>query len=291
MSAIDSLSKILDGPDGLRSRFGGAEIAIIRNCIAPGDFITRNAIDSLLHRSLLRWPYFSVFKEGVKPALGELTESRSVNGRISSGYASVGVSRHLDNGATLKLNQVEDWHRGTRDLLRGIEAALPVEAKAFVFLTPQDNTGMLPHRDGSHVLVIQLEGRKEWHLYDPGVVPRSDSGLDVDITTPPRIEVLEPGDVMYLPHGYPHAATAVGGWSLHLTYTLTEPTPQALVRAVVDSWLSSPAGEDLAARSAGLTPERRVGEVSESVAALLDTLDDATVVQNALATMRGRRVT
>ncbi|KOU36221.1 hypothetical protein ADK54_34865 [Streptomyces sp. WM6378] len=191
----------------------------------------------------------------------------------------------------MKLNQVEDWHRGTRDLLRGIEAALPVEAKAFVFLTPQDNTGMLPHRDGSHVLVIQLEGRKEWHLYDPGVVPRSDSGLDVDITTPPRIEVLEPGDVMYLPHGYPHAATAVGGWSLHLTYTLTEPTPQALVRAVVDSWLSSPAGEDLAARSAGLTPERRVGEVSESVAALLDTLDDATVVQNALATMRGRRVT
>lgn len=289
MSAHGSMHKVLDGPEGLVSRFGGTDALLIRDCIRPEDFVSRDQISSLLRRGLLRWPYFSVLKDGVKPPLSELTESRRILGRSRAGYASdAKITKHLDDGATLKLIQIEDWHRGTRDCLRTLESALPVEAKAFIFLTPEDNTGMLPHRDGSHVLVMQLEGRKEWRLYDPGAVSKSTSGLDVDVTAPPRVELLHPGDVLYLPHGYPHAATAVDGWSLHLTFTLAEPTPEALVHAMVDRWRASPAGAGVLARGAHSTPEQKVREISQSLMVALNGTEDAVIIQSALATMRAK---
>lgn len=48
-------------------------------------------------------------------------------------------------------------------------------------------------------------------------------GLDVDAQEATESFTLGPGDVLYLPHGWPHAARAFGGPSMHLTFTLAEP--------------------------------------------------------------------
>ena len=290
MPLDESLRSLADLPGGIPSFFGEQKIVILRGAVDVDEFVSRAEIDAVLDRGLLRWPYFGVVHDGRRPALAEITETRLVQGREVTGLADgAKIREHLRRGATLKLNQLEDWHRRTRDQQRGIESVLPVESKAFLFLTPEDNTGMLPHRDASHVLVVQLEGRKEWRLYDPGPVARGDAGLDVDTATPPRVEVLEPGDVLYLPHAYPHAATAVGGWSMHVTFTLEQPQPATLARAALARWQDAAGSAGLRAAHQDLTPAAKTRAVAASLHAELSRTTADDLVTTALGDMRARR--
>jgi len=289
---LDESLKFLTGSrDGILSFYRKQEIVILRKAVDVDQFITRKEIDAILDRGLLRWPYFTVLKNGQRAPIADITEARHVGGRELTGLAcGAGIQTHLSRGATLKLSQLEDWHRGTRDQQRSIESIIPVEAKAFVFLTPEDNTGMLPHRDGSHVLVVQLDGRKEWRLYNPGPIARSGPGLDVDTDTAPQVEVLEPGDVLYLPHGYPHAATAVGGWSMHLTFTLEEPAPDALADAVGRLWRESDDAAELRRDHQHLAPAEKARAVTMSLREELGRRTDDDIVTAALTGMRARQL-
>ncbi|MBL7256027.1 JmjC domain-containing protein [Paractinoplanes lichenicola] len=290
MPLDNSLRILADASGGIPAFFGEQKIVILRKAVDVRDFVTRAEIEAALDCGLLRWPYFGLVHDGRRTPLTEITETRVVQGREVTGLADGRkVREHLARGATLKLNQLEDWHRRTREQQRGIESVLPVASKAFVFLTPEDRTGMPPHRDASHVLVVQLEGRKEWRLYDPGPVVREDAGLDVDTLTPPRVEVLEPGDVLYLPHAYPHAATAVGGWSLHVTFTLEEPKPAALARAARTSWQDADGFARLRATHQELTRGDKVRAVAASLHAQLSRGTGDDLVTEALSDMRARR--
>jgi hypothetical protein len=113
---------------------------------------------------------------------------------------------------------------------------------------------------------------------------------------PPAIEaVLRPGDCLYLPRGYLHAATALGGVSTHLTigvhswtrYALAEQlVAQALRRVVQDPELrrSLPLGVDFADASA-LRPE--VERAKAALVAALTEGDSEVAAQALLTSARG----
>jgi ribosomal protein L16 Arg81 hydroxylase len=210
---------------------------------------------------------------------------RRVIGQKRGGFADpAAIRRLMARGATLKMNQLTDWHRPTRDLARQLEKELPVVAVGYVFWTPAEQRGMLPHRDAAHVIVIQLEGSKEWHLYaDPDQVG-ADAGLDVDTSRPSHVFTLEPGDALYLPHGWPHDAIAKDGPSLHLTFTLTEPTPEALIEALLLRFAQ--AEPELMNRFHARSLENRTSDVRAALSEQARTLDGANWAQTALASMR-----
>lgn len=135
---------------------------IFKKASPVADLIDETEILDLLETGLLRWPYFTLLKEGQQPEIPAFTTTRQVAGRAVSGFADpVRIRALLAAGATLKMSQLEDWHAPLRDVLRQIEARLPAEVKTYVFYTPRDSTGMLPHRDGSHVFAVQISGAKE----------------------------------------------------------------------------------------------------------------------------------
>jgi ribosomal protein L16 Arg81 hydroxylase len=242
-------------------------------------------IDSIVDLGLLRWPYFTVVHNGVQPSPAAITTSRDVIGQVTTGYADPeAVRRYLAGGATLKLNQLEDWHLPTRRLLRTLEAHLPAELMAFVFYTPSDSDGMAPHRDASHVIALQLAGTKEWRLYADQVDSRA--GLDVDASRPTDTIVTRPGDVLYVPHGCPHAATARDGRSLHLTFTITEPTPLDLVEAVMGTWEQT--GPELLLHHHRMVLTDKARAVRRLLGEHLDRVDDETLTADALQRMRRR---
>jgi hypothetical protein len=74
-------------------------------------------------------------------------------------------------------------------------------------------------------------------------------------------EVLEPGDCLYLPRGYLHAATALGDVSTHLTFGVHTWTRHALARTMLDRALLDLAG-DVEVRTA-LPLGVRVGDPSD----------------------------
>lgn len=263
----------------------GVSHRVEKQAVDPSGLLTSDGIRRLLDASLLKWPYFTLLKHGEVPTVSSYTTKRDVIGHKVAGFADPGaIGRHMEGGASLKLNQVGDWHRPTRDIARQLEEMLPVAVNSYIFWTPEESRGMLPHRDAAHVLVIQLEGRKEWHLYaEPDQIGAS-AGLDVDAVRPTHVFTLEPGDVLYLPHGWPHDAVARGGDSLHLTFTLTEPTPEDLVDALLRRFLDDE--HNLVHHFHTRPLPARTSEVRSALTEQAKTLDGAHWVRTALETMR-----
>eukprot|EP00957_Ditylum_brightwellii_P171764 13076041-Ditylum_brightwellii.AAC.1 len=101
------------------------------------------------------------------------------------------------------------------------------------YLTPPSNSqGFAPHYDDIEAFVLQLEGSKRWRVYSPmsmtETLPRESSAdyteKDLEGIEPVIDEILEPGDMLYMPRGWIHQAhTPLGKLgasaehSLHLT--------------------------------------------------------------------------
>ncbi|MFJ3723187.1 JmjC domain-containing protein [Streptomyces sp. NPDC090045] len=257
-----------------------------QGAVAPADFINAEEIERLLTASLIRWPYFMVLQDGQRPDPAGYTVARDVIGQSRGGFADAAkIRRLMRQGATLKLSQLSDWHRPTRKAVQAIEKVIPAAVATYVFWTPPGQRGMLPHRDASHVLALQMEGRKEWRLYaQPGQIV-STAGLDVDARQPSHTIVLEPGDALYLPHGWPHDANAVDGESsLHLTFTLTEPTPDDLIEAVLRRFCAQ--HHDLVHRHHARTLQQKSEEVLTALATVIDGYDADAWLESALSEIR-----
>ncbi|WP_042377161.1 JmjC domain-containing protein [Streptacidiphilus melanogenes] len=282
------LLRLIDDHDLLGS-YWNRRHGLFRAASPTDGLLDEAAVQSILDAGLLRWPYFTMLKEGQQPAVTEFTKKREVGGRPVGGFADpVQVRRLLADGATMKLSQIEDWHAPTRALMQSIEARLSAELKSYLFYTPRDNTGMLPHRDGSHVLAVQIAGAKEWRIYDEEGQIDSRSGLDVDVDSHSHRFVMEPGDVLYLPHGFPHVATAKNGTSLHLTFTITEPTPKDLVESLLSLLVGD--GGGLPLRDHRRSPAEEGEAVTKALLDLVGSVDGRVLVDTAVAAMRDRTV-
>ncbi|MFD3700369.1 JmjC domain-containing protein [Streptomyces sp. NPDC058646] len=277
------LVRLIDDVD-LLGTYWNKKFGLFPKAAPPDGLIDEHAIQAQLDAGLLRWPYFTLMREGNQPAIGDFTRSRNVLGqRVGSFADPEKVRSHLAAGATMKFSQLEDWHLPIRTLMRALETRIAAELKAYVFYTPCDNTGMLPHRDGSHVLALQLAGAKEWTIYDAPDQIDARPGLNVDADSRSHTFVMEPGDVLYLPHGFPHVATARGGTSLHLTFTITEPTPRDLAGALMATF-EQPRVDP------ALPLEDRAAAVAKALRNHLDSADPDALVGTAVEQMRNRTI-
>jgi ribosomal protein L16 Arg81 hydroxylase len=90
-----------------------------------------------------------------------------------------------------------------------------------VYLTPAGNRGFKPHYDTHDVFIAQVHGTKDWQLYgSPIELPLRSQPHDKSLPEPttPDVELqMRCGDLLYLPRGTIHAATANDTTSVHLT--------------------------------------------------------------------------
>ena len=79
-----------------------------------------------------------------------------------------------------------------------------------VYLTPPSTQGFAPHYDDVEVFMLQVEGRKRWKIYpnfDNKELPRvsSKNFHPNEVKQEMAIyEILQPGDVLYVPRGWVH---------------------------------------------------------------------------------------
>jgi hypothetical protein len=109
-------------------------------------------------------------------------------------------------------------------LVRAAVEWLTCRSRANLFLTPPGNQGFPRHFDVYDALLLQLDGQKEWRIYEPMIdLPLEHQWYKLEPEAkgePSRILTLRPGDLAYLPRGIPHEAVAGDSTSLHLTMTL-----------------------------------------------------------------------
>jgi hypothetical protein len=126
-----------------------------------------------------------------------------------------------------------------RKLCATLENHFSHAAHANAYLTPGDSPGFTPHYDTHEVFVLQIAGNKRWRLFEPALTlpHRSQAFTPLGYVLPsPILELeLEPGDLLYLPRGYVHAAEALRGHSVHVTIGVTVYTWVDLIAELVAS--------------------------------------------------------
>ena len=124
---------------------------------------------------------------------------------------------------------------------------------ANTYLTPPGTQGFAPHYDDVEVFMLQVEGRKRWKVYNPfegDELPRTSSRNyhPKEIKGEPVIyEILEPGDMIYMPRGWIHQGEALAGeHSLHVTISTNQKNAWAdLLEQAVPSALSAAISNDI----------------------------------------------
>ncbi|HYY11820.1 MAG TPA: cupin domain-containing protein [Kineosporiaceae bacterium] len=191
-----------------------------------GDLLDLDAVDHLVSRQGLRTPFLRVAKNGQTYAANRFTRGGGVGATIGDQVDDAALARLFADGATVVLQALHRTHAPVVDFAQALAADLghPVQVNAYV--TPPQAQGFSDHYDVHDVFVLQVAGEKRWFIHEPVLrhptrdQPWTDRRAAVEEAAkrPPLIDVvLRPGDALYLPAGYLHAAQALGETSAHLT--------------------------------------------------------------------------
>lgn len=203
----------------------------------------------LLSQHGLRTPFLRVAKDGQVVPERRWTGGGGVGATVGDQVRDERVAELFADGATVVLQALHRTHDPVARLAAGLAADLghPVQVNAYV--TPAQNQGFSSHYDVHDVFVLQVAGEKRWRLHAPPVTDplRDDPWTDhreavgEAAAQPPYLEaVLRPGDALYVPRGWLHAATALGEVSAHLTVGVHVRTRAALVEALAALVLDDP---------------------------------------------------
>ncbi|HAE51399.1 MAG: lysine-specific demethylase [Tistrella sp.] len=155
------------------------------------------------------------------------------------------LQRFCHEGLSIALNQIQHAVPGIAALVKMLEQALPARIGTNVYASFGRESAFRAHHDPHDVLVLHLHGRKRWFGFGHQSAHPPGMPLTDDRLGPVHWEqVLEPGDILYLPRGEIHRASVEGEASLHLTNALLWPRGSDLLHWLAGNGL---AGNGLAA--------------------------------------------
>ena len=214
------------------------------------------------------------------------TRSGGAGAEIADQVADDKVLREFAEGATLVLQGLHRTWPPLIDFGAQLAADLghPVQVNAYV--TPPSSRGFDAHHDVHDVFVLQVSGEKRWMVHAP-VHPdplrtqpweQHRAAVAARAAEDPVLDtVLRPGDALYLPRGWLHAAEALGDTSIHLTVGVHVLTRYAVVEALLalaadtpELRASLPLGMDLG------DPDALTAEVKTTLEALVERLGHAS---------------
>ncbi|MCP4334509.1 MAG: hypothetical protein GY785_17785 [Gammaproteobacteria bacterium] len=191
-------------------------------------FFTVADLQRHLNNPLLQPEWVHVKLDGVRVELEKSCFYKTVQNRQLSFIDKEVLNNEISNGAAVVLEGLDILDAGINTFVARLDEALPcVLANAESFFSQQGNEAYEGHCDADDVLVVQLAGKKTWHLFEPqqrryaGIQNLSDQQLG-----PVKHEItMRPGDAIYLRAGVPHRCVTSAPYSLHMACDLVDNTP------------------------------------------------------------------
>jgi bifunctional lysine-specific demethylase and histidyl-hydroxylase NO66 len=281
-----ALRRLLPVPvEQFAAEYWGERALLSRAATLPGgphgfaDLLSLAAVDDLVSTRGLRTPFVRVAKDGEVIDAVRWTGPGGAGAEIADQVRDDALLGLFADGATLVLQGLHRTHpplvRFAADL--AVELGHPVQVNAYI--TPPQSRGFDAHYDVHDVFVLQVAGRKRWRISRPVLEhplrsqPWTERRAEVAARAVERAyidEVLEPGDALYLPRGWLHAAEALGEVSAHVTVGVHTVTRYALA-------------EQLLAASIGSAELRRSLPLGVDVADADDLREDLAATLEALA--------
>jgi ribosomal protein L16 Arg81 hydroxylase len=227
---IDRLAELCVEP------FESAKPTVFRGAIsAPEDFFGAADFERIIDNPQLR-RRAGLFRDKQFIAPSEFPD----------GYTREVIQQYRDEGVSLVLRGVQRQDGPVRDMCRALVGTGWPTVHAVAMETPPGVQALETHWDIGPTVAMQFAGRKTWYVYEPVVTSGAevitgwterngrDSGQGFSNEESRRLVpehaadvlTLEPGDVYFIPAGWPHAAAGAGVQSLHVSVC---PLPQSVV--------------------------------------------------------------
>jgi len=304
-SALQSLVA-LDADAFARDHWAHTPV-VMRAADLPGgllELFDESSVDELVSRRGLRTPFLRVAQDGRTLGDREFTQGGGVGASIADQVSDDKLLSLFAGGATIVLQGLHRTWGPLIDFTQQLAQELghPVQANAYV--TPSQHAGFSDHYDVHDVFVLQVAGEKRWQVRSPV----HDSPLRDEPWTDHRPEVeeagrraadheftLRPGDVLYLPRGWIHSATALGGVSTHVTLGVHVWTRRHVADELVSMALAAASRDERVRASLDVSPTGfdhdavapDVELVRAALVRALDAIEPAAVVDALEARARG----
>jgi len=272
-----------------------ARAPLLRRGAGPGgfdDLLALDDVDRILSTTAPRVPLFRMVKDGKPLPSSAYTKSGRIGSMPLSDLADPGrIFDQFAGGATIVLQGLQRYWSPLTAFTRDLELFLTHPVQVNAYLTPPASRGLGVHHDTHDVFVLQVHGRKLWQVWDAAVPfplghqTKLPPGAEAPTEAPLVEAELAPGDCLYVPRGFRHAARTAETASLHLTMGMLTYNWNDLLREVLDlateeTWFREglPVGfaDDPAALEASLA--ERVAELRR----FLDKVDLTRVAERAV---------
>lgn len=198
-----------------------------RNCFDPSPF-GWSTIDSALD-----------MQDPTRELLKVLHNGRVEPSEYVEEYVDVGIRRRrirkerlysmVAAGATIVINRIELVSPQVRQVCMDVGKFIGAQTTSNAYACMGEDAATNPHWDTHDVFVIQIGGRKHWRIYEPTFPLPISSQISNDRKqdlpeTPALDEILNAGDILYVPRGWWHRVVPVkDSDTLHLTIAVHTP--------------------------------------------------------------------
>ncbi|MFC3031267.1 JmjC domain-containing protein [Pseudoalteromonas fenneropenaei] len=232
---------------------------------------------------------FTDFQDPIEPeelaglAMEDSIESRLVTNHNNDWQAYHGpfedFSLLTERNSTLLVQAVDHWHPDSAALLEPFRF-IPnwrIDDLMISYSTPGGGVG--PHLDQYDVFIIQGMGKRHWRVGLPNPTlkefAQNKSLLQVEQFEACIDEVLQPGDILYIPPGHPHEGYAVEN-ALNYSVGFRAANQRDLLSNFADYLIDNEAGK-LRYSDANLTERPSCGELLNAEASAIAELMIAAI--------------
>ncbi|MFN2490413.1 MAG: cupin domain-containing protein [Actinomycetota bacterium] len=161
-------------------------------------------------------------------------QSRTIEDIIDPGR----VLNHLAQGATVVLQALHRYWEPVTRFCRELELDLTHPVQINIYLTPPASRGLDVHYDTHDVFVLQVAGAKHWKVYGSAIdLPLAHQRRKGSYPEPGEAQIdieLAPGDCLYIPRGFLHAAETATSESAHMTVGILTYTWMDVLKAATE---------------------------------------------------------
>ncbi len=225
MAPINTISAVVSPatPEQFREAYSAQRLLYIKGWADKfsGLFSWHDVNEILLHHQF-DFPRMRLLREGkIVPA--ECYVKHFPNRRQSGAFRAKLIRglfiEQVRTGATLVIDDVHEMCSSIMDLATRIEEFVHERVQVNAYVGWESARALDLHWDDHDVVAIQLLGNKKWSIHG---MTRS-YPLSLESPVPPTSEpcseeVLETGDLLYVPRGWWHHVFPLGGPSIHLTF-------------------------------------------------------------------------
>lgn len=264
---VSALERCVGDVDGFLQRHWARAPLLHEEPVGFDDLASFDDLDRMvaslgLHASNLR-----MVRDGKTLPVSSYTSAPSGTSRGSDRLVSAAkVYERFTEGATIVLESLHRYWEPLTDFCRDLELALGHRLQVNAYVTPPSSQGFDVHRDTHDVFVLQVSGSKHWIVYDRD----DDSRVLID-------RAIQRGSALYIPTGFPHAATSGTDASAHLTVGVLTRDATEVVRAIAQLAEDEPVFKERLPAQAATDPAALRSLVERSLDEMRAWLDKADV--------------